>query len=640
MTISQEILHAGRAVSDAADDALPDVVNAFIGRFIGKPFRAVSGILKDAAGNRTERLNVICTRPQDEDLNDGTLDADGAAAVIDTCPLLTIEALRAAYRRVSQAKALKKAPIDHKRGTPRTSVTLGLILALRSNAPMETLADELDKLNRETPASYRPDMVCIASTGTLSYAIQFPGEGVSGDFLPPGDGAIEAYIPPMYIVMMMRPTGPYTLNRMTALLIAHLAIFSPGAELPRWNEVLDGTPKQGVTLSGYQYNQTGELLPVPPQFYSDRYIAPLPLVLEDASGKELATLQFVPWQDGGVIILRGKLPLEGLMVFLGPDALKRGGIVSRPPAQISYALPITQADFRLFIKRIQSQSNMTVRKPGVSWTVKKAYDEGSSSPVMARIFIGLLRLRDQIYTPESRDAFDAPFDTVLTPLLSARKAMQDFKTAWDAHAAKIESGVAARVERGNIHVDESVDSVLRQHADTFLNASTRALKNGMQSLTTELGVNIGFLFQKQAAFEAGVAALDAADPALAEYLRHTRLWSQRLVDELRNAIEHKNWKLPDVTYARDGNDVKATEPLIDGEPASAFVTSIFDRLACFVEEVTTHCLQKKLPDDIRVSEIPFAERRAEMPERFRPTLMRGGAPRWTITAHKRPFDQT
>jgi hypothetical protein len=48
---------------------------------------------------------------------------------------------------------------------------------------------------------------------------------------------------------------------------------------------------------------------------------------------------------------------------------------------------------------------------------------------------------------------------------------------------------------------------------------------GMQDVAAVLGVNIGFLFQKQAAFDAGVATLQASDPALADYLKHARTWS-------------------------------------------------------------------------------------------------------------------
>ena len=49
-----------------------------------------------------------------------------------------------------------------------------------------------------------------------------------------------------------------------------------------------------------------------------------------------------------------------------------------------------------------------------------------------------------------------------------------------------------------------------------------------------------------------------------------------------------------MVYARDGSGVKAREPLVDGQPATAFTAAMFDRLICFIEEVTAHLLQRRL----------------------------------------------
>jgi hypothetical protein len=89
-------------------------------------------------------------------------------------------------------------------------------------------------------------------------------------------------------------------------------------------------------------------------------------------------VQFLRWQDGGVILLRGEMPLEMLLVFLGPVAA-RSGIVRRPGLQISYAMPITEADFQAMLAPFHRQSNMVVRPDETSWVVKKFADEGSSS---------------------------------------------------------------------------------------------------------------------------------------------------------------------------------------------------------------------------------------------------------------------
>ena len=108
----------------------------------------------------------------------------------------------------------------------------------------------------------------------------------------------------MYVIVSIRPTDAHTFNRMCAFIIVHLAIFSPGAGLPNWAEILQDAPKDAIVLSGCEYDLRGQLLPVPRQFYNDRYFPPPPLRIEDPKGSLLSTIQFLPWQDGGVVLLR------------------------------------------------------------------------------------------------------------------------------------------------------------------------------------------------------------------------------------------------------------------------------------------------------------------------------------------------
>lgn len=93
------------------------------------------------------------------------------------------------------------------------------------------------------------------------------------------------------------------------------------------------------------------------------------------------------------------------------------------------------------------------------------------------------------------------------PLLDARARVKKIGALWEDQVRRVQAGEAARVRGHAIHVDENVDHELAQEADGFLNAAVRALKTGMQGVALELGVNIGFLFQKQASFEAGLGAL-------------------------------------------------------------------------------------------------------------------------------------
>lgn len=642
MDPSQEVHDAARTVAQAPSGRLAQTLNAFVARFVGWPFSCSPGVAVDAEGNRSGEMSCVVhtTLAYTGGPNAGAFPADGVAAVIDASETLGLAELRIAYARVAAAKRLAKKPAPKLQGSPTTTVTLGLILAQRSDLPMETLAEELDRLNLTTPARERPDMLVLASTGTINYAVQMPGESLTGDFLPPAEGALDAYIPAMYIVMVLRPTADYSLNKMIAFLLAHLDIFSPGSKLPRWIDVIKGVTSHVLTATGYQFNLRGELVPVPREFYNDRYLGPQPFVVEGPDGTQLATLQFLPWQDGGAIVLYGKLPLDGLLVFLRRDALKRAGVVKTAKGQLSYVLPITAADFRRTLLRLQQRSNMRVKAADAGWIVKKVADEGSQSPFVARLMIGIMRLRDlAIPDPLARDAFDKNHQFTMMSLFAARDAARALTRIWTAHFAKLASGEIVRIQGRSVHVDEDVDRELGQAADAFLNAATRALKKGMQDVANVLGVNIGFLFQKQAAFKAGIATLEASDPALAAYLRQARAWSERLVNA-RNAVEHDGWTLPHVSYTKTAAGVTAPEPIIDGQPASSFAAFILDRLACFVEEVTAHCLERKMPDRVTLTEVPRQARDQDVPARFRPTLSVGGMPPWSIAYHPAPFDET
>jgi len=506
---------------------------------------------------------------------------------------------------------------------------------------MEALADELQRLNAQTPAREWPDMVVVADTGTINYAGQFPGDGEMGLFLPPAEGALANYTPAMYIVMTMKALANRAFSQMAVLLSGHLAIFTPGAKVPNFSHILETLPKDAVVICGYQYNLKGEIKPVPRQFYQDRYLPPLPMRIEDQRGELLSTIEFLPWQDGGVLLLKGKLPLDGLMVFLGGDALKKAGVVRRPPdLQISYVLPITAANFGEMLTRLQRQSNMKVRRTEPSWTIQKFVDEGSSSPFFARLYMGVFHLRDIIY-PDSvkREAFDKRYEFVMSSLMSARTTAKDIAGVWDEHVRKVKSGEIARTDGKAIRIDQSIDKELRKEVESFINAAVRALKQGMQDLGNDLGVNIGFLFKQQPAFEAGIAALQTTDPLLAEYLRQTRSWSEPLI-ESRNAIEHKGWSLPRVIYSQKDGGVIATAPDISGQTFTSFTDSMLDRLCCFVEEITAHCLQARMVPGITITELPLAERPEEAPERFRLTLGTGGLPRWRLAYHLSRFDET
>jgi hypothetical protein len=86
--------------------------------------------------------------------------------------------------------------------------------------------------------------------------------------------------------------------------------------------------------------------------------------------------------------------------------------------------------------------------------------------------------------------------------------------------------------------------------------------------------------------------------------------------------------------------ITAAEPQISGQPISQFANFMLDRLCCFAEEVTAHCLQECMPQGATITEVPLLKRAAENPERFQVTLALGGLPPWSITYHQTAFEET
>lgn len=100
--------------------------------------------------------------------------------------------------------------------------------------------------------------------------------------------------------------------------------------------------------------------------------------------------------------MRGKLPLESILIFLAKEALsKRGGITKlEPGVKLSYVLLIKRADFIDALTRLSRQSNMAIRPTEPNLTIQKMANEGTATPFIARMYLGLMRLRDVIYTSD------------------------------------------------------------------------------------------------------------------------------------------------------------------------------------------------------------------------------------------------
>jgi len=568
--------------------------------------------------------------------------AESMACVIDVYGTLDIATFRASYARIAEAKALPKANPAMEGNFRPTSVTLGVIFARSSTVPVDNLAEALDQLNSTHSSRLWTDMLVVLAQGVVQYGMQFPGDDEMMGFLPPSH-AVHFGIP-AYIHIVIRSAGTYALNRLLAVVLPHVGTFSTGLNIGHHlNDIVIDAPVTCVAVCAYQFTVAGELRPVPQHEYvTSRFFPPATVAIGSPHGAVVGHIQFVPWQDGSYLRTIGMPIAPFLVMFDKKDFLST---IARPNSELSYILPISENDFKSMLAQFQQRSNMIVIPPRPpSWTMTKIADEGTTSPFMARLFAGILSLRDRIIPRGmQRDAFEKEFDkeyeAVLTALENARDAHKKIIAAVQGHREKLATGAIVQRESHNVKIIEEIDHTLRKEIESFLNAGVRAIKDNQQRVLRRLGIEIGFLYKKQGAFDAGILNARRQHPELAEYLIRTRQgWSERLIG-IRNGL-HSSWTLGRVRYNVTDIAVTMREPEVDGQPITTFVTDMLDHLLSFIEETTAYGLKTLLPEMVSLREIPIVERRSDFPERFRITLVTSGAPLWRLLYHEGRFDET
>jgi len=186
------------------------------------------------------------------------------------------------------------------------------------------------------------------------------------------------------------------------------------------------------------------------------------------------------------------------------------------------------------------------------------------------------------------------------------------------HKQDISQGNNVRDHAGLIDVQETIDASVMENVASFITHAVIAVK-GVQDVFGLFGMDIGFLFQKQDQFTAGIDGLYASNRHfLASYLKMVRgFWNEKLFAR-RNALEHEGWALPDFTYKRmAAGKIQAVEPPVDDLPVSDYLIIMSNRIFSFIENIVVYGIQQKLGSGETIVEIPAGERDPAVVVRFK-----------------------
>jgi hypothetical protein len=131
---------------------------------------------------------------------------------------------------------------------------------------------------------------------------------------------------------------------------------------------------------------------------------------------------------------------------------------------------------------------MRIERHDPKGVVQKFGDEGTTTPFIARLMLGVMHIRDAAYEDTAgRLRFDELYEPVLSGLRDAREARKEIEKSWKDHQAGVEFGTIARVQHGTIYVDDNVDRSLGR-SDTSIVG--RAAEQLAASLLKEHGYNV------------------------------------------------------------------------------------------------------------------------------------------------------
>jgi hypothetical protein len=260
----------------------------------------------------------------------------------------------------------------------------------------------------------------------------------------------------------------------------------------------------------------------------------------------------------------------------------------------------------------------------------KRGNEGSRSPFMARLLIGIVTLRDTLYLwglplneyQQSQDKFDRQYSCVLDAAQAARDAAIEIEQLVAGHAEAITSGRAVQFRHAQCDILETIDVPLRQAIGKLLDQGAIATKTGLQRILKDsLNLDIGFLFQAEPAFKRGVATLRSnGDVHLAGYLETVRSTWHSGLQSLRVEHEHHGWSLPKTVYSAASPGAVLPEfPQVRGLPVNAFAVKTANRLLVFIENMMVYGMTAQCRLPLVVSEVPPAKRDPMLPLRFRVT---------------------
>ena len=128
-----------------------------------------------------------------------------------------------------------------------------------------------------------------------------------------------------------------------------------------------------------------------------------------------------PWQDGGVIRKKGKVPLMVLLVWFSKGSPMTMQV---DDSELSMVMKVTRPEFEKWPGVIERQSNFTATlEIPPPFEAREIGMEGTGEPFIARVFLGIINMASNLLSQADKAEFDERYMAALNPALSLRNSL-------------------------------------------------------------------------------------------------------------------------------------------------------------------------------------------------------------------------
>jgi hypothetical protein len=195
----------------------------------------------------------------------------------------------------------------------------------------------------------------------------------------------------------------------------------------------------------------------------------------------------------------------------------------------------------------------------------------------------------------------------------------------------VQSGEIVSLQQNAVSVSESIDADLTDAVGKVYERGYAA-KERLQAATRRLGLEIGFLFQKDVQFEAGCAVLRSRGGGdLADYLAAVRsTWSEAFF-EARVAFTHRGQRSLECKYAvTQDRSVQVVLPEVEGLPVDQYARVTANRLIRMAEDLIAWAVNLQLETPVILREVAREQRDPSFARRFQAGMIEAGSQPWAI----------